>query len=112
MSDRGIHGVLTDGMHHKNPCLLIGDGVPRIHHSDGIPVYLVIESDRGIPIRCKNAALKNLLAYPSHLPAPGGYNPDRWLYAHHEQLPWNALIPCFDKEPDDGDTISRTPAGL
>ena len=92
----GIHGVLTDGVDRKDPCLLIGDGVPRIHHSDGIPVYLVIESDEGIPILGKDNRLRNLLAYPSHLPSPAAYNPNSWLYAHHEHLPWDALIPCFD----------------
>lgn len=95
MSTRGIHGVLIDGVNYNDPCLLIGELVPRIHHSDGIPVYVVIEHDQGIPIVGKDKRLRNLLAYPSHYPGPGEHVPDEWLYASHEQLPWDALIPCF-----------------
>ena len=81
MSSCGIHGVLTDGVNRRDPCLLIGSDVPRVHHSDGIPVYLVIESDEGIPILGKDKRLRNLLAYPSQLPAPAAYNPNTGTYA-------------------------------
>ena len=95
MSDRGIHGILTDGIKRKDPCLVIGDLVPRRHHSDGIPVYVIVEHASGIPIVGKDKRLRNLLAYPSHYPGPGEHMPDEWLFASHEQLPWEALIPCF-----------------
>ena len=95
MSSCGIHAVLTDGKARHDPVLLIGSRVPRVHHSDGIPVYFVTESEDGIPVRCKNDSLINLLAYPSHWPAAGNHNPELWLYAKHDYLPWDALIPCF-----------------
>lgn len=96
MSAAGIHGVITDGMDQKHPCLVIGDHIPRIHHSDGIPVYLVIESEAGMPVICKNGQERQLLAYPSHWPGPGEYLGHEWLFAYHEQLPWDAAIPCFN----------------
>lgn len=99
MSYCGIHGVLTDGKERQDPVLLVGSRVPRIHHSDGMPIYLVLEDDAvGIPVRCKNGALVNLLAYPSHCLGPGDHDPELWLYAKHEYLPWDALIPCFTGE--------------
>ena len=103
MSSCGIHAVITSGKPKTlaEPCLLIGEGVPRIHHSDGIPVYLVIESEEGIPILQKNGRIKHLLAYPSHWSAPGKYNHDHWLHGSHEHLAWHALIPCFDGETTD-----------
>lgn len=94
----GIYGSIVNGRELQERCLVIGDGVPRIHHSDGLAVYLVIESDDGIPVLMKDHGLKNLLAYPSHWPAAGEYNPKRWLFAEHEHLAWHALIPCFDGE--------------
>ncbi len=96
VSYRGIHGVLTDGKEYSAPVLLVGSEIPRIHHSDGIPIYLVVEDDdAGIPVRCKNGRLRNLLTYPSHWPTPGSHDPELWAYATHERLPWDALIPCF-----------------
>ncbi len=102
MSYRGIHGVLTDGKERREPVLLVGAQVPRIHHSDGIPIYLVVEDDNaGIPVRCKNGNLVNLLAYPSHWPTHGTHDPELWAFAEHERLPWQALIPCFNGGDDD-----------
>ena len=73
-------------------CLVIGDGVPRIHHSDGIPVYQVIESDRGIPILMKDRTIKNLLAYPSTWVAPGAYNHEHWLHAEQPEAFFNLVL--------------------
>jgi hypothetical protein len=98
MSTAGIYAsIVADGDSTKH-CLLIGDGVPHIHHSDGMPVYMVIESERGIPIMLKDHSIRNLLAYPSSWVGPGEYNHDHWLFAEHENLAWHALIPCFDGE--------------
>ena len=95
MSSCGIHGVLTDGKARHDPVLLVGSRVPLVHHSDGIPVYLVVEGNDGIPVRCKNGSLVNLLAYPSHCPSHGEQNPGLYLFAKHDYLPWETLIPCF-----------------
>jgi len=91
----GLHATITDGKRRRTPCLIIGDGVPKVHHSDGMPVFNIIEHEDGIPIRCKNGRLRNLLAYPSHWPAHGEYTVNEWVYAKHEHLAWDALIPCF-----------------
>ena len=96
MSTAGIYGSIIDDRGEQTPCLLIGPNVPRIHYGDGLPVYMVIENDLGIPIQCKDKRLRNLLAYPSSMPAPGDYSPGRWLYADHADLPWSALVPLFD----------------
>lgn len=99
MSYCGIHGVLTDGRERHDPVLLVGAKVPRVHHSDGMPIYLVVEdNDAGLPVRCKNGDLVNLLAYPSHCPSHGDQDPGLYLYAKHEYLPWETLIPCFTGE--------------
>jgi len=100
MSDRGIYGVIIGG---DNPartnCIIIGKDVPRVHHSDGVPVYLIVEHPDGLPVvvnnRTKSPAIKNLLAYPSHWAAPGCQG-DQFIYAFREPMPWNALIPVFD----------------
>ena len=97
MSDRGIPGIITDGASDPLDVLVIGSGVPRHHHSDGLPVYLVCEDVRGVRVVLKDNTVKILLAYPSHWPAPRDRAPERWLFADHADLTWNALIPCFDK---------------
>ena len=107
MTDRGIYGVVTDGSENLADCLLIGEDIPRVHHSDGVPVYLVVEHDQGLPVAVANGTkanrFKRLLAYPSHWPGPStsqGEHEDmhKWVYAYHEPMPWNALIPLFDLE--------------
>ncbi len=100
MSDRGIYGVLvTDG--GRVTCLLIGEHVPRVHHSDGIPIYLVVEHPRGIPTAVNNGTktpdIKNLLAYPSHWIGPGKPS-GHWIFAYREPMPFNAMLPVFDDE--------------
>ena len=40
--------------------------------------------------------LVNLLAYPSHCPSHGEQDPGLYLlFAKHNYLPWETLIPCF-----------------
>ena len=79
-------------------CIIIGKDVPRVHHSDGVPVYMIVEHPEGLPvavnIHTKSPVIKNLLAYPSHWAAPGCQG-DQFIYAFRE-MPWNALIPVFD----------------
>lgn len=100
MSDRGVHAWLVSDEESQN-CLLIGKHVPRVHHSDGIPVYLVVEHPRGIPTIINNGgktpAVKNLLAYPSHWVGPGKSS-GRWIFAYREPMPFNAMLPVFDDE--------------
>ena len=95
----GIYGIITDGEQRRDPCLLFGAGIPRIHHSDGVPVFHVIEHPDGFPVVMDNGTkageIKKLLAYPSHLPGPGTWSRDEWVYAYTEPMPFNALIPCF-----------------
>lgn len=96
---QGIHGVITDGNGQRTRCLVIGQGVPRIHSGDGMPVYQVVEDRRrGLPVILKDGSERHLLAYPSTWVQPGNFNGDDWLYAKHENLGWDALIPCFDVE--------------
>lgn len=96
---QGIHGVITDGNGQRTRCLVIGAGVPRIHSADGIPVYQVVENEHlGMSIILKDGTERHLLAYPSHWTRPGSFNGDDWLFAKHENLGWEALIPCFDVE--------------
>jgi hypothetical protein len=99
LSTRGIHGVITNGTVEAGDCLVIGPQVPRLHHGDGLPVVMLIEDPRGLPIVFHDRSMRCLLAYPSHWPAPGKYQGvDRWIYATHERLPWHALVPFFDWE--------------
>lgn len=96
---QGLHASLTDGVVHNGDCLVIGHGIPKIHHSDGLPVYLVTENAAGLPIELRDGTRVHLLAYPSNWPAPGDHNPDHWLELNHERLPWDgrrARVPCFD----------------
>ena len=101
MSDRGIYGSIIGAEDGNQPtCLIIGKCVPRMHHSDGVPVYLVIEHPEGIPVVLNDDGrtsleIKTLLAYPSHWAAPGCKS-ERFIYAYREPMPWQALIPIFD----------------
>lgn len=99
MSDRGIYAIITNGVHGFGDCLIVGYGVPRVHHTDSLPVFVVTQNLAGLPVKLKNGARERLIAYPSHWPAPREHNPDHWIYASHEHLPWDAMIPCFDAEP-------------
>lgn len=95
MSAAGVIGEIYREGRQVGHCLLIGPRIPRIHHSDGIPVYLVVEHHHGIEISTVAGAL-TLLAYPSAWPSPGGIG-ESWVYAKHERMQWNAPIPVFDR---------------
>lgn len=87
--------IIRDG--RATECLAIGALVPKIHHADAVPVYLVVAHELGLEVLCAGGSKRKLLAYPSALPGPlthGG----AYLYARHELLPWNAPIPVFDQE--------------
>ncbi len=103
MSGAGIYGVITNGLKSSGECLMIGEGVPQVHRCDGLAVYLVIEDPRGMPVRLKDGSRRHLLAYPSHWPGPGRQTPNRWLYAYHETLRWESLIPIFELEEHTND---------
>ena len=99
MTTAGLHAVVTDGIANSTHALLIGQDVPRIHHSDGAPVNVVFEHSDGIPVTDRHGFTRNLLAYPAHWPAPGGRSKNHaWVFATHEHLPWEALIPIFDED--------------
>lgn len=100
MSSAGVHATILDAGLDAGPALMIGAKVPRLHHSDGMPVYLVVPHPDGALIGLRGGNVMNLLAYPSHWPGPGKRTPDRVIYASHERLAWNAPIPCFDTEED------------
>lgn len=101
MSDRGVYAILTDGFNKVGDCLIIGRSIPRVHHADGLPVYLVVEHPDGILVATATGTkldkVLSLLAYPSHWPAPGGKGKN-WVYAYREPMPFNALLPVFDDE--------------
>lgn len=93
---QGIHAhVLRDG-HQAEQILLIGAGIPRIHHADRVPVYLVLEHRRGTPIKCIDGKIRRLLVYPSGATKPGRPT-GLYVYAHHERLAFDAPLPLFDQ---------------
>jgi hypothetical protein len=95
MSAAGVHAeIIRDGK-AIGPCLLIGQKIPLIHHSDGVPVYLVVEHADGCLVSMPGNRLVKLLAYPSAWPSPGQRG-ETWVYARHERLQWNAPVPLFD----------------
>lgn len=92
----GIHAsILRDGL-PAEPVLLVGFGVPRIHHSDGLPVYHVTEHRNGQAVRLINGKTAQLLAYPSGSVGPGRHT-GLFVYARHERLAFNAPLPLFDQ---------------
>lgn len=96
MSAAGIYGEIVRDGKSAGPCLLIGKLVPRLHHADGIPVYLLTEDPHGVMVTLRNHERRFLLAYPSAWPRPGGRG-QAWLYAKQESLPFDAVIPLFDR---------------
>lgn len=95
MSAAGILGDIYFEGRAVGQCLLIGAKVPRIHHSDGVPVFQVAQHDDGTPIGLPGNRMVKLLAYPSAWPKHGTHA-GRWVYAKHERLAWNAPVPLFD----------------
>lgn len=103
MSTAGIRGQKFPGMDSRDPtyaCLLIGPAIPRIHHSDGLPVYFLTDHPQGIPTVMNDGTVVRLLAYPSAWPGPGARG-GSFVFARHERLPFNAIIPVFDVREDD-----------
>lgn len=96
MSAAGVIGSIVEQGKPVGDCLLIGAGVPRIHHSDGIPVFLVVEHPEGTELTTRGHLRQRLLAYPSAWPRPGGRG-ERWVFAKHEALQWSGLLPLFDR---------------
>lgn len=98
MSSAGIYGQVIERGVAVAPCLVVGAGIPRIHHADSVPVYLVTEHHLGTLIRDRAHKPLELLAYPVAWPGPGRRSADRWVYAHHENMRFDAPIPLFDQE--------------
>lgn len=96
MSTAGLYAEVFESGLLVEHCLLIGAMVPRLHHSDGMPVYVVTEHDAGVPITLKDGSTVKLLAYSSARPGPGRRQPDRVVFTLHERLPWSTPIPLFD----------------
>lgn len=98
MSHAGVYAQVIERGIAVKTCLLVGAGIPRIHHGDGVPVYLVTEHKRGSPIADFAHKVRTLVAYPVAWPGPGGRMPDRWVYAKHESMRFDAPVPLFDLE--------------
>ena len=75
--------------------------MPRVHHSDGIPVLYVTQHQDGPEIHYRTGESHRTLAYPSAWPAPGARS-SRYVYARHEWLPWDAPVPIYDQEAASG----------
>ena len=97
MSTAGIHAMVYENGQAVESCLMVGGRVPKIHHSDGIPVYFVTTDDRGAATPCTDNVVRRLIAYPSGWPGPG-LPGKRVIVGSHERLPWDAAIPLFDLE--------------
>ncbi len=94
----GIWGTVYHKGVSVSDCLIIGRGVPHIHHAYEIPVYLVAEHELGAAVRFKDGVVRKLLAYPSGWPGPGEATPHRYIVALHAHLAWWGGIPLFDGE--------------
>lgn len=97
MSSAGIYAQVIERGIAVQSCLIVGVGIPRIHHGDGCPIFLVAEHHLGAMIRDHQQQTHELVAYPVAWPGPGKRSLDRWVYAKHEALPWDAPIPLFDQ---------------
>lgn len=103
MSYAGIHAeVINNGM-RGDSCILIGAWIPKIHKSDGNPVYLVVTHPDGAEISFRSKQNRRLLCYPSDWPGPGKHRPGCYVYAKHERLPFNAPIPLHDLSEEETD---------
>lgn len=100
MSAAGIYGELWSPREKIADVLIIGARVPRLHHSNGIPVYQVVDHPKGSLLALHNGDEARLLAYPSDWPAPGSSGEGRYIYAKHERLPWHGPVLCFDTPLD------------
>lgn len=110
MSHAGIYAKLVEAgpvregdSVRDREVLIIGQGVPRIHRSDGIPVYLVTEHELGDTLSMRDGSRRRLVAYPSDWPGPGEAS-GRFVYARHENLQWDGPVRVFDKRGDPGET--------
>jgi hypothetical protein len=96
---QGLLAEIHENGRKVEDCLIIGRGVPRIHHADRVPVFLVTEHARGSIQRLKNARDRvPLLAYPVAWPGPGRHSRSRYIFAHHAELTFEAPVPLFDQE--------------
>jgi len=101
VSDRGIHATVYDELGERvGHCLMIGPRIPRLHHSDGLPVMFVTEHLDGSLITDRQGQSARMLAYPSTLPGPGQWR-GRYIWANYERLPFVAPIPLHDHEQED-----------
>jgi len=101
MSTAGIHATLYQDGLPIGAAMMTGSLIPRIHHSDGVPVYFVIQHPRGIAVTFDDGITRPMLAYPVTWPVPAERAWSKVIHAEHERLPFSAPIPVFDKEYDD-----------
>lgn len=94
----GLSAQIYDDGTLVGSALLIGQLVPKIHRSDGVPVYLLAEHPEGIPVLCADGITRHFVVYPSHLPGPAGRSWSRVIFVKHERLPFVAPIPLYDVE--------------
>lgn len=96
---QGLHAEIRVGGQKIMDCLIVGKGVPRIHHADRVPVFLVVEHPRGSVQMLKDKRTRvPLLAYPIAWPGPGKHATDRYIFAQHAQLSFDGPVPLFDQE--------------
>lgn len=89
MSDRGVFALVVRRGEAPKTCIIIGKMIPRIHHSDGVPIYLVVEGPDGAD---------DWQAYPSHWPAPGLNDGKTMIYLDYRDYyrhKRTAPVPCF-----------------
>lgn len=90
-------GVFANIIRNGRPAeevLVIGSLVPKIHHADRVPVYLIRADECGALIALNGGRLARLLAYPSDAAGPGERT-GLYVWARHERLPFNAPVPIF-----------------
>jgi hypothetical protein len=98
LSRAGIHAQLHQLGQQPVPILITGVGVPNIHHSDGLPVYLVAQHARGLFLWLKDGVTGiRLLAYPVAWPGPGEAS-EQVIVAEHALLKWEVPLPVFGRQ--------------
>ena len=96
---RGVSARVVDGR-DAWPAFIVGPAVPEaLERGPFSTCYRVIDHAEGAQVVQKDGTRRRLLAYPAEWPSPGRRG-ERWVYAHHDRLPWNAPVPISDEVPD------------
>lgn len=95
---QGLLAEIRVGGRKVKDVLIIGTGVPRIHHADRVPVYLVTQHMRGSMQTFKDKRTRiPLVAYPAAWPGPASRSGDTFIFAEHASLKWDAPVPVFEE---------------